>query len=85
MTLVRHGDFELTLCYVDTLLESKHDLIQKAVGWLLREVGKRNPPRISEPNFDIIRISFKESLAELFGKGDGVRMKLLKKTIWQMN
>ena len=48
MMLVRHGDFELTLCYADTLLESKHDLIQKAVGWLLREVGKRNRVRLEE-------------------------------------
>ena len=48
MMLVRNGEFELTLSLADTLLESKHDLIQNAVGWLLREVGKRNRARLEE-------------------------------------
>ncbi|MBQ5704814.1 MAG: DNA alkylation repair protein, partial [Alistipes sp.] len=36
--------------YMDTIelakkfIDTKHDLIQKAVGWMLREVGKRNEP-----------------------------------------
>lgn len=39
---IRKGDFEDTLRLSDQLLKHPHDLIQKAVGWMLREVGKRD-------------------------------------------
>lgn len=38
---VKHGDAATTLALAEILLHDKHDLIQKAVGWQLREVGKR--------------------------------------------
>jgi len=38
---IRHGDATTTLELARVLLEESHDLIQKAVGWMLREVGKR--------------------------------------------
>ena len=38
---IKHGDASTTFEVADVLLDDKHDLIQKAVGWMLREVGKR--------------------------------------------
>jgi Predicted DNA alkylation repair enzyme len=40
---IRKGDFNDTFALAKLLLNHKHDLIHKAVGWMLREVGKRNP------------------------------------------
>ena len=40
LTLVRAHNIDETLTIANILLEHSHDLMQKAVGWLLREVGK---------------------------------------------
>ena len=42
MTFLRHGQLDDTFAIADILLHHPHDLIHKAVGWLLREAGKRN-------------------------------------------
>ncbi len=39
---LRHWDFQDTLKICEILLCDKHDLIQKACGWMLREVGKKD-------------------------------------------
>ena len=39
---IREGQFRDTLEIADILLQHEQDLIRKAVGWMLREVGKRN-------------------------------------------
>lgn len=38
---IKHGDSLMTFIIADILLHDTHDLIHKAVGWMLREVGKR--------------------------------------------
>jgi len=42
MTFIRHGQLSDTFAIADILLHHPHDLIHKAVGWLLRETGKRD-------------------------------------------
>lgn len=39
---IKKGDFEEILYFAKHLLDHKHDLIHKSVGWMLREVGKRD-------------------------------------------
>jgi len=41
-SFIKNNEFEDTLEISKTLLNDKHDLIHKAVGWMLREVGKRD-------------------------------------------
>ncbi len=39
---IRKQHFETTLILAEMLLDDKEDLIHKAVGWMLREVGNKN-------------------------------------------
>jgi len=40
--LIRAGDLEPTIIIAETLLKDDQDLIHKASGWMLRELGKRD-------------------------------------------
>lgn len=42
MHFIRRKDFSDFLRIADLLLQHQHDLIHKAIGWLLREVGKKD-------------------------------------------
>lgn len=46
LTLIRAGRYDLTLSIAQRYLTHTHDLIHKATGWMLREVGKRHLPTL---------------------------------------
>ena len=57
MTFIRHGQLSDTFAIADILLHHPHDLIHKAVGWLLREAGKRDKAALEawlEPRYRIM-------------------------------
>ncbi len=51
MQFLRHGQLDDTYAIADIFLakpQPLHDLLQKAVGWLLREAGKRDEKRLKD-------------------------------------
>lgn len=47
LSLIRQNKFALPLQIARRLIDDKRDLIQKAVGWMLREIGKRDRTTLS--------------------------------------
>lgn len=45
---IRQGDFADTLAISKILLDDREDLIHKASGWMLREVGKKSLPELEK-------------------------------------
>ncbi|MGL4993329.1 MAG: DNA alkylation repair protein [Bacteroidales bacterium] len=44
--LIRNGEFDDTIELCKRVIDHKHDLIHKASGWMLREMGKREEPKL---------------------------------------
>lgn len=44
---IREGDFTLTVRLAKALLTDPEDLLHKAVGWMLREIGERGDPGLA--------------------------------------
>ena len=48
LALIKKDQYADTFRLAEILIKHPHDLIQKAVGWMLKEVGKRNPDALRE-------------------------------------
>lgn len=48
LAFIRKGQFADTFALAEQLFASKHALVQSAIGWMLREVGKRNEAALEE-------------------------------------
>lgn len=53
---IKKGQFELTKTFALKNLKHPHDLMHKANGWLLREMGKKNEPEL----LDFLNLHYKE-------------------------
>ncbi|MBR3744464.1 MAG: DNA alkylation repair protein [Bacteroidales bacterium] len=76
MTFIRHGQADDTYAIADILLHHPHDLIQKAVGWLLREAGKRDESALKaylEPRYQTMPRTMLRYAIEKFSDADRQR------------
>jgi len=48
MHFIRNNEFDTFLSIAEKLLFHKHDLIHKAIGWLLREMGKKDISKLED-------------------------------------
>lgn len=76
MAFIRQGQLDDTYAIADIFLAKPgplHDLLQKAVGWLLREAGKRDEPRLQawlEPRYATMPRTMLRYAIEKFSDAD---------------
>jgi 3-methyladenine DNA glycosylase AlkD len=75
LALIRLGQFADTFAIAELLMPHKHDLIHKAVGWMLREVGKRNPDALEEFLHDHVQLMPRTALRYAIERFDPTRRK----------
>jgi 3-methyladenine DNA glycosylase AlkD len=77
---IRNGDFEWILDLAPRVLGDTHDLIHKATGWMLREMGKKNVTKLrtflDEHAAKMPRVMLRYSIEKF---GDAERKKYLNK------
>lgn len=56
LTFIRNNDFSDTFKFAEMMLETPHDLLRKAMGWMLREVGKRDFQQL----YDFLKGNYKK-------------------------
>jgi 3-methyladenine DNA glycosylase AlkD len=79
MTLVRAGEMEDALAVAEILLDDRHNLMHKAVGWVLREIGKKDEVALVgflKDHYDRVPRTALRYAIEHFGADD--RKKMLK-------
>ena len=94
MTFIKNNNFVPTLKIAKILLKDKNDLIQKATGWLLREIDKKDNKVLMEFLIDNILHIFKYIVnmqdisnttlryaTEKFSQNDLNKIKLIKQVI----
>jgi 3-methyladenine DNA glycosylase AlkD len=68
---IKNNDFKEALAIAKILLNDKHDLIHKATGWMLREIGKKNESileKFLEENFEMMPRTMLRYAIEKFSK-----------------
>ncbi len=76
---IRKGQLEDTYALSDLMMHHPHDLIHKAIGWMLREAGKRNPERlyayVMERRADMPRTMLRYAIEKFSPKERAILMK----------
>lgn len=73
LAFIRKGQFADTFALVEQLMTNQHGLVQSAIGWMLREVGKRNEAALEEFLHDHIRSLSRTALRGAIYRFDAVR------------
>jgi 3-methyladenine DNA glycosylase AlkD len=65
LAFIRAGDYDETLRLARLLLRDEHELIRKALGWMLREVGKRDETRLERHGHEMPRVMLRYAVERL--------------------